>query len=178
MLASSHPCCNDAPLLYSFLTSPRTPLSGTRAGRPMFSSTLLDVPRPFVDPVNSLVEAVGLTSLAVHRPRRCESVVLCLDSQRRAVHMFNAPSMSVATVHCIIAHASLIPACSSVVICSIRTGQPIHHGDINLWHTSADVLHNAGLHLYDWVVIGAGGLYCPRTVSHASDPWPYGSTYV
>ena len=144
----------------------------------MFTSSLLDIPRPFIDPITSLVQAVGLFSLAVHRPRCNESLVLCLDSQLRGVHMFEAPELSAATIHHIVCHASTITATSSLVVCSIRMATPIHPDDSRLWSHCKTVLHHAGLLLHDWIVIGHGGLYCPRTLSDEDNPWPHGSTVV
>lgn len=144
----------------------------------MFTSSLLDIPRPFIDPITTLVQALGLFSLAAHRPRRVESLVLCLDSQSRGIHMFGAPEISGSAMHHIVSHASSIPATSSLVVCSIRSTAPIHPDDIHMWSHCHSVLHHAGLHLRDWIVVGHGGLYCPRTLSHHDNPWPHGDFAV
>ena len=42
----------------------------------------------------------------------------------------------------------------------------------------AMVTNNAGLHLLDWVIIGRGGLYCPRSIAGMPDPWPTASALL
>lgn len=144
----------------------------------MLSSSVIDVPRPLIDPINSLAEALSIVSLAVQRPRRDTTVVLAVDEKRRGIHLFRTNVMSATTAHHIVRECSYVPAIDGVVIVSHRTSAPIAATDKDVWNCSRLTLSAAGISLIDWVIVGAGGLYCPRTLSGVSDPWPYCSTCV
>lgn len=144
----------------------------------MLSSSVLDVPRPLIDPITSLAEALSIVSLALQRPRRNSTIVLALDKQRRGIHLFRTAPLCPAVVHHIVHECSHVPTVHGIVIVSCRTTSPFSVCDESLLHTCARTLSAADLHLVDWAIIGAGGLYCPRTLSGAPDPWPYGSTCV
>jgi len=142
----------------------------------MLSSSVIDVPRPLIDPINSLVEALSIVSLALPRPRRNCSVVLALDRQRRGLHLFRTYPMSAQTLHRIVHECSHVPTVHSVVVVSHTTSTPMSLTDEDMWHCAQRVLAAAGIRLMDWAIVGAGGVYCPRTLCGTPDPWPYGST--
>ena len=50
--------------------------------------------------------------------------------------------------------------------------------DVEMLHHCAMVTNNAGLQLLDWVVIGRGGLYCPRSIAGMPDPWSTASAFL
>lgn len=138
----------------------------------MLNASLIDVPRPFIDPINTFVEALGVASMAMERPRSDSTVALLLDEQRRGLAMFRIPPLSSRNVHTVVAHCSEMPSTTSVVLVSCRRGIPVVPSDIALLHLCTSTLSAAGIRLFDWAVIGAGGLYCPRTLSGIPDPWP------
>lgn len=138
----------------------------------MLNASLIDVPRPFIDPINTFVEALGVASMALQRPRRDSAVALLLDEQRRGLAMFRIPPLSSRTIHTVVAHCSEMPSTSSVVLVSSRRGVQVVPADIALLHLCTGTLAAAGIRLFDWAVIGSGGLYCPRTLAGVPDPWP------
>lgn len=138
----------------------------------MLNASLIDVPRPFIDPINTFVEALGVVSMAVQRPRVDSTVALLLDQHRRGLAMFRIPPLSSRNIHTVVAHCSEMPSTASVVLVSSRRGIPIVPADIALLHLCTATLAAAGIRLFDWAVIGLGGLYCPRTLSGIPDPWP------
>lgn len=142
------------------------------------SSSILDVPRPLIDPITSLLDALSVISLSLRRPRHNDTVVLALDTHLRGLHLFRSHSMSSTALHHIIGQCSVVSGIHGVVIASIRTSSPCRTTDQQFVFTAQHTLSAAGLELIDWVVIGAGGLYCPRTLSGIPDPWPYGNTCV
>lgn len=141
----------------------------------MFSASVLDVPRPLIDPVSSLVEALSIATLAFRRPLRSDTIVLGLDTRRRGVHLFRTQPLQHTTCHEIVRECSQHSAIHSVVIFSIRDTFPVHLDDTVMLQKTAHTMNAAGLHLFDWVVIGSGGVYCPRSLSGDTDPWPQGS---
>jgi hypothetical protein len=130
-------------------------------GSPLFMSSLLDVPRPFIDAVSSSTEALGVAGLVFERPRRESTIVLVLDAMRRGIHLNRFASLETSTLHHIIADCSELPNPHGVVLFSSRTtSQSLHH-DQSLLHLAHTILHNAGLELQQWIVTGPGEIYCP-----------------
>lgn len=134
-------------------------------GSPLFMSSLLDVPRPFVDEVSSSTEALGIAGLVVERPRRESTIVLVLDAMKRGIHLNRFASLELSTLHQIIADCSELPNPYGVVLFSSRTTSQSLHYDQSLLHLARTMLHNAGLELQQWIVTGPGEIYCPSTYS-------------
>ena len=118
------------------------------------------------------MEALGVASMAMQRPRTDSTVALLLDEQRRGLAMFRIPPLSSRTIHSVVAHCSDMPSTTSVVLVSSRRGIPVVPADIALLHICTGTLAAAGIRLFDWAVIGQGGLYCPRSLAGVPDPWP------
>ena len=142
----------------------------------MLTASVIDIPRPLIDPITSLVEALSVVSLALTRPRRNSTFVLVLDNERRGIHLFRTAPLNKCSIHRIIYECSHVPSVGGVFITSVRNTQPVSPDDSDKLLNSARTLASAGLQLIDWAVIGAGGLYCPRTLLNLPDPWPDGST--
>lgn len=138
----------------------------------MFSSSLIDIPRPFIDPIHSLVEALGITSMVVQRPRCDSTIALVVDEQRRGLHLNRFAPLTLRVFHDIVSDVSSIDNAHAVVLCSTRIGSPVHFSDLELWQFGHVVFNNAGLEFIDWCVIGTGGYYCPRSLWDHPDPWP------
>jgi hypothetical protein len=132
-------------------------------GSPLFMSSLLDVPRPFIDAVSSSTEALGVAGLVFERPRRESTIVLVLDSMRRGIHLNRFAPLETSTLHQIIADCSELPNPHSVVLFSSRTTSQSLHYDKSLLHVAHTMLHNAGLTLQQWIVTGPGEIYCLDT---------------
>lgn len=144
----------------------------------MLTASVIDVPRPLIDPITSLVEALSVVSLALTRPRRNSTFVLVLDDKHRGIHLFRTTPLNKCSIHRIIYECSHVPSVKGAFITSARITQPVSPYDSDIFINSAHTLASAGIQLIDWAVIGAGGLYCPRTLLNLPDPWPYGSTCV
>lgn len=138
---------------------------------PLFMSSLLDVPRPFIDAVSSATEALGIAGLVFERPRRDCTIVLVLDAMRRGIHLNRFAPLALHTVHEIIADCSDLPSPSSVVMISSRTSSHSPCRDRELLNLSHTMLHNAGLELLEWIVTGPGEIYCPGIWTSTSGPW-------
>lgn len=128
---------------------------------PLFMSSLLDVPRPFVDAVSSSTEALGIAGLVFERPRRESTIVLVLDSMRRGIHLNRFAALDPSTLHQIIADCSELHNPHGVVLLSSRTTSASLHHDHYVFHLARTMLHNAGLTLEYWIVAGPGEIYCP-----------------
>lgn len=138
----------------------------------MLNASLIDVPRPFLDPIDSLVEALGVVSLAVPRPLSDGTIVLTMDPQRRGLGMVRTAVITPAVMHGLVGVVCQIPRAASVVIVSMRARHLIRPSDTDDLAAHSRVLSNAGLSLLDWIVVGRGGLYCPRSIAGDADPWP------
>jgi len=144
----------------------------------MFHSSLVDVPRPFIDSISTLVEALGIASLTIARPRTSGTIAVVTDAQHRGIAMLHLPELTTNSVHEVVARCSHIAGAHAVVLVSVRTTSPVQPSDIELLQHLIQVLHHAGIALRDWVVAGAGGLYCPRSLVGLADPWPATSLHL
>lgn len=136
-----------------------------------FDASLLDVPRPFIDPIHSLLEAVGISSLVVQRPLQDRTYALVLDEQRRGLGILQANALSVVSAHFLIGRLSDIPRAHAVVLVSTRTQPCMQPGDQDLLALLNSTFNHAGITIHDWVVMGRGGYYCPRSLTETPDPW-------
>jgi len=100
----------------------------------MLNASLIDVPRPFIDPINTFVEALGVVSMALQRPRIDSTIALLLDEQRRGLAMFRVPPLTSRSIHTVVAHCSEMPSTSSVVLVSSRRTVFVVPADIALLH--------------------------------------------
>jgi hypothetical protein len=137
----------------------------------MLNASLLDVPRPFLDPIDSLIEAVGISSLVMERPIRNRTYALVLDAQHRGLGILHASEINLVSAHYLIGRLSDIPDAHAVVLISTRTHSCIQPGDTELLSLLSTTFTHAGIALHDWVVAGRGGFYCPRSLTDSPDPW-------
>lgn len=138
----------------------------------MFTSSLLDIPRPFVDPIMSLVEVLGIVSLSIKRPLRTSTYALFLNSDRCAVGLAHIATSDITHPHHLVAATSRIPFVHSVVLVSSRPHCLVQSSDATHLQTLIHAAHFAGFCLFDWVIVGRGGMYCPRTLTDIPHPWP------
>ncbi|MEI6199379.1 MAG: hypothetical protein WCP83_05530 [Actinomycetota bacterium] len=137
----------------------------------MLNASLVDIPRPFIDSIYTLAEALGVACLALEHPLKPHTLALVTDQQRRGLGLVRDASLDHQSIHNIVGACSHIPLAHSVVLVSVRTQSPINPSDNELLRHVSTVAANAGLHLLDWVVVGRGGLYCPRSIADMPDPW-------
>jgi len=144
----------------------------------MLNASLVDIPRPFIDSISSLVESLGVACLALEHPLRANTYALITDQQQRGLGLIRDRPINETTIHNIVGQCSRIPNAHSIVLMSVRTVSPIQYGDVDMLHHCAMVTNNAGLQLFDWVIIGRGGLYCPRSIAGLPDPWSTASAFL
>jgi hypothetical protein len=106
------------------------------------------------------------------------TITLVLDNERRGIHLFPSTPLTQSTIHHIIGHVSSLPNAHGVVIISTRTTAPIQPHDLILLVHTTVACQSAGFELIDWVVVGSGGLYCPRSLTDAPDPWSASATFL
>lgn len=137
----------------------------------MLNASLIDVPRPFIDPIDTLVEALGVLALAMPRPLVEGTLLLAMDRQRRGLGMVRSDATTSSGLHHLVGLMCRIPAVRSVVMVSLRSGDLIRPDDVDHLFSTITAMNNAGLTLCDWVVAGRGGLYCPRSLAGTANPW-------
>lgn len=144
-----------------------------------FNSTLVDVPRPHLDPIATLQEALAVVALTARHPLISESVLLHLDRNWCGVALSRVahPRTIIfrdfhrALAHEVVARCAATTDTTRAFIVTFRPGSPMAPGDVDaLLHIEA-ALGSAGYSLADWVVTGRGGFYCPRVLIDAPDPW-------
>lgn len=136
-----------------------------------FTSTLLDIPRAHIDPIDTLVEALSVVALATERPLCQSTTSLFLDSQRRGIGLTRTYKHSRDAVHHIISEASRVHMVESVFVVSTRPRHTVEYADGDQFLAMTQLFSHAGITLVDWVVIGRGGLYCPRSLTDTPSPW-------
>jgi hypothetical protein len=144
----------------------------------MFHSSLVDVPRPFIDSISTLVEALGIASLTIPRPRTAGTIAVVTDAQLRGIAMLHLSELTMHSVHEVVARCSHVAGACAVVLVSVRTSTPVQPLDTELLQHLTQVLSHAGIALRDWVIVGEGGLYCPRSLLGLADPWPATSLHL
>ena len=137
-----------------------------------FPSTVLDVPRPGEDPIDTLQEALAVVSLMLPRPARDETFVLVVDDRRRGIGVARFCTSPDSMAHDVAGFVSSFPAASGAIVVTTRRGRAVCPGDDTVWEKLSTVLGGAGIALLDWVVSGSGGFYCPRVLVDARNPWP------
>jgi hypothetical protein len=145
---------------------------------PLFTSSLLDVPRPFIDVVSTSIEALGVGALIFERPRRPSTTVVVLDHMRRGIHLNRFAPLGPVTIHDIIADCSELHHADGVVLLSSRTTSHSIVHDLHILHVARAMLHNAGLELLDWIVTSPGEIYRPESWSSTPDSWVPGSPCI
>lgn len=85
---------------------------------------LIDVPRAQLDPITTLAEKLSVFALAISRPLRNETVVLCTDHQQRGVgiFIFDSKLKLIQIIDRIIGAAINVDATTSISILSSRGG--------------------------------------------------------
>jgi hypothetical protein len=137
----------------------------------MFTSSLVDIPRPFIDSIDTLIEALGIASLSMMRPRVNGTIAVVTDTRRRGIGMLHLPELNTQSAHDIVSRCSRIENVHSVILVSVRTVSLVQPHDADLLLHLSTLLSHAGIHLHDWVITGHGGLYCPRSLLGLVDPW-------
>lgn len=148
-----------------------------------FNSTLVDVPRPHLDPVCTLQEALAIVSLAARHPLATDTVLLQLDDKKRGVALsritcttpqpghHGSHDTSRAMVRNVVEECTASQQTVHAFVVTFRSASPVGAGDVAVLHHLDSSLRSAGFHLLDWVVVGRGGFWCPRVLTDAPDPW-------
>jgi hypothetical protein len=137
-----------------------------------FESTLLDVPRAHVDPICSLIEALSVVALATERPLQHSTTALLLDARRCGVGLVRTRASHCDATHFIIGEASRVENVHAVFIATTRPQQTVQFADGDDYLSMVHLLSHAGISLTEWVVLGRGGLYCPRALTDLPSQWP------
>lgn len=141
--------------------------SGSRSSSP-------DLPRPA--PVRSGNDALRVLLLAVPPPLEAETLAFFLDDDGvggviTAVSGTTAPDSVFTVAECLCRAAEGLPTATSLVIGSVRPGGGLHPGDGQRWPELCRLAAEHGVHLIEWFVIGANGVYLPRELVHEPDRW-------
>lgn len=136
-----------------------------------FNSTLLDVPRAHVDPIHSLVEALSVIALAVERPLHDSITALLLDAHHRGISLIKTSKPLRNAAHLIIGEASQLQTAQYVVLATTRPRQSVAFADGDDYLAITQLFSHAGIPLIEWVVLGRGGLYCPRSLTDMPSRW-------
>jgi hypothetical protein len=122
---------------------------------------LIDVPRAQLDPITTLAEKLSVFALAISRPLRNETVVLCTDHQQRGVGIFIFDSKLKLTqiIDRIIGAAINVDATTSISILSSRGGVGRQFSDSAQFSMAKNRCQDAGLVLTDWLLVAHGDVH-------------------
>ena len=139
-----------------------------------FPSTLLDVPRAHIDPIHSLLEALSVVALSIERPLHHSMTALVCNSQRCGVGLIRTRLPFHHAVHHVISEASHIPDAQAVVLVTTRPQPTVEYVDGDDFLLASQLFTHAGITLIEWVVLGRGGMYCPRVLTDEPSRWTTG----
>ena len=139
-----------------------------------FPSTLLDVPRAHIDPIDSLLEALSVVALSIERPLQHSMTALVCNSQRCGVGLIRTRRPFHHAVHHVISEASHIPDARAVVLVTTRPQSTVEYVDGDNFLLASQLFTHAGITLIEWVVLGRGGMYCPRVLTDEPSRWTTG----
>ena len=120
-----------------------------------------DVPRAQLDPITTLSEKLCVFSLALMRPLRYETLVLCCDAQQRGVGLFAFDSKRELSVIIdrIIGSVINIEAVASISLCTSRAGVGRNDRDKSGFAIAKIRCDDAGIALADWFLVAHGDVY-------------------
>lgn len=136
-----------------------------------FPLTLLDVPRAHIDPIHSLLEALSVVALSLERPRHHSLTALVCNSHMCGVGLVRTHAPFRHALHRIISDASQIADARAVVLVTTRPGATVAFEDGDDYVSASQLFAHAGITLVEWVVIGRGGMYCPRVLTDEPSRW-------
>jgi hypothetical protein len=136
-----------------------------------FESSLLDVPRAHRDPICSLIEALSVVALATERPIRHSTTALLLDAQQCGIGLVRTRLPHRDATHFIISEASRMNNANAVFVVTTRPQQTVQFTDGDDFLSMFQLFTHAGITLTEWVVLGQGGLYCPRALTDIPSHW-------
>ena len=118
----------------------------------------IDVPRANLDPITTLSEKLAVFSLALMRPLRHETIVLCCDSSQRGVGIFAFDTKLKLTkiIDRIISSAIKIESVATISLCSSRAGDSQLATDKSQFSAAKNRCQNAGITLTDWLLVAHG----------------------
>jgi len=118
----------------------------------------IDVPRANLDPITTLSEKLAVFSLALMRPLRHETIVLCCDSSQRGVGIFAFDTKLKLTkiIDRIIGSAIKIESVATISLCTSRAGDSQLATDSSQFTIAKNRCQNAGITLIDWLLVAHG----------------------
>ena len=121
----------------------------------------IDVPRAHLDPITTLSEKLSVFSLALTRPLRQETIVLCCDKLQRGVGIFAFDSKLKLTeiIDRIIGTAINIEAVAEIKICTSRAGNGRESTDKSQFIFAKNRCLDAGIDLSEWFLVASGDVY-------------------
>lgn len=122
----------------------------------------IDVPRAHLDPITTLSEKLAVFSLALMRPLRHETIILCCDATQRGVGIFAFDTKLKITeiIDRIIGSAINIEFVATISLCTSRAGGGPLATDKSQFSAAKTRCQNAGIALVDWFIVAKGDVYC------------------
>jgi hypothetical protein len=136
-------------------------------------------PRAGIDPVDDPTTALAIIGLAMHRPRRAETIVVLLDAERRGVGIVVVAGTleadaAVEIVEFLAGSAAAGGRVAAFVVASVRRpaadGGGCGRSDADRWLEMSDVAEAAGVELLEWFVVD-DAISCPRDLLGEPPRW-------
>ena len=145
----------------------------------MSASPHARVPRPRLDPIRSVDDALLVFRAQLTRPLRAETLAMFLDdndcgSTLVTVTDTSDPFQILEVAEAMALAGATSPDVTALVLASVRPGGGPLPGDDDLWLGASDVVGECGLTLVDWFVIGRHGTFIPREALGVPSRWSSG----
>jgi hypothetical protein len=147
----------------------------------MPQSTSRSLPPRAGQPIRSAFDAIGVVSLAIHRPLEFETIGFFLDDHARSntitvVTGTTEPDAVLAVAECLALAAADSPNLCGLVLATVRPDLPPHvpatlPGDVDRWIEANSITEAQGIELIEWFVVGRSGVACPRDVLGDPERW-------
>ncbi|MCB1000692.1 MAG: hypothetical protein R2713_03440 [Ilumatobacteraceae bacterium] len=132
------------------------------------------MPRAGVDPLRDADDALALVEATMTLPLAPETIVVCLDQQRRGSRLLIVESSDGAELPWLlgrICDVRLEPGDVALVVASVRPGGAMVAADADRWLAASETLAHRGLELVEWFVVGHSGAACPRALVGEPERW-------
>ncbi|MBI4935644.1 MAG: hypothetical protein HY828_17315 [Actinobacteria bacterium] len=131
---------------------------------------------PSPTPVRSAADAISLLSLAVVDPLEAETLAFLLDDEGigGVIVVFDGTTSADSVldiVDIMVRTGAQAPACTSLVVASVRPNSGVLPGDVDRWLEASSIASLHGLELLEWYVISPFGIECPRDLLGEPERW-------
>lgn len=127
-------------------------------------------------PIVSTDQAISLFAAAISHPLTNETVAFLIDGCNRAntivvVSGTEQPDDVIEVAEIMAMTGSRSAELCGLVIASVRSASLLLPGDLDRWWNLQAITDSHGIELVEWIVVGPGGIECPRQLVGEPERW-------